>query len=116
MAIAEPFHRVWLGFGGLHGHRGTIPSRMAKFGGLYGHRGTIPSRMAKFGGLCGRRGTVPSLLALIKVIYSYYSYFSAGIPSSAYYYLPHFYLLKGYTTSLAYFKGPNAAITMLHIY
>ena len=73
MAIAEPFHRVWLGFGGLHGHRGTIPSRMAKFGGL-----------------CGRRRTVPSLLALIRVIYSYYSYFSAGIPSSAYYYLPHF--------------------------
>ena len=99
MAIAEPFHRVWLGFGGLHGHRGTIPLRMAKFGGL-----------------CGRRGTVPLLLALIKVIYSYYSYFSAGIPSSAYYYLPHFYLFKGYTTSLAYFKGPNAAITMLHIY
>ena len=116
MAIAEPFHRVWLGFGGLHGHRGTIPSRMAKFGGLYGRRGTIPSRMAKFGGLCGRRGTVLSLLALIRGTYSYYSYFSAGIPSSAYYYLPYFYLFKGYTTSLAYFKGPNAAITMLHIY
>ena len=72
MAIAELLHHVWLSFRGLHGHRGTIPSRMAKFGGL-----------------CGRRGTVPSLLALIKVIYSY---FSAGIPSSAYYYLPYFYL------------------------
>ena len=99
LAIAESLRRVWHNLVGLHGHRGTTPSRMAKFGGL-----------------CGRRGTVPSLLALIKVIYSYYSYFSAGIPSSAYYYLPYFYLFKGYTTSLAHFKGPNAAITMLHIY
>ena len=46
MAIAEPFHRVWLGFGGLHGHRRTIPLRMAKFGGLRGHRGIVPSRLA----------------------------------------------------------------------
>ena len=96
MAIAEPFHRVWLGFGGLHGHRGTIPSRMAKFGGL-----------------CGRRGTVPSLLALIKVIYSYFWQEFPLLPTTIYLI---FYFFKGYTTSLAYFKGPNAAITMLHIY